>query len=87
MKANKYDKVYNKLKPSTNIWGTAVGTDWTGKQAADERAKKNGLSRDMQMWRDAGALSLEEAKKRGKSPRIAISKQGDSEKKKFFGLF
>lgn len=83
MKENKYDKKYNKLKPSTSMWGTQVGADWTGKQAAaaDARAKKNGISRDMQMWRDAGALSPEEARKRGKA-----SKLGEPEKK-FFGLF
>jgi len=48
------------------------------------RAKKNGISQDAQMWRDAGALSVEQARKRkGGAPKI-----GQPEKeKKFFGLF
>ncbi|KAJ8600450.1 hypothetical protein CTAYLR_001436 [Chrysophaeum taylorii] len=83
MKKNKYDDKYNKLKPSTNIWGTQVGADWTGKAAieADKRAKKNGITRDQQMWRDAGALSPEQARRLGKSPKL------NQEPKKFFGLF
>uniref|UniRef100_A0A7S3JQ05 Uncharacterized protein n=1 Tax=Aureoumbra lagunensis TaxID=44058 RepID=A0A7S3JQ05_9STRA len=85
MKKNKYDDKYNKLKPSTNMWGTSVGTDWTGKQdeSLAKRAKKNGISNDMQMWRDAGALSPEEARKRrGGAPKL-----NDKTEKKFFGLF
>mmetsp|Transcript_2887 Transcript_2887/g.9573 ORF Transcript_2887/g.9573 Transcript_2887/m.9573 type:complete len:142 (+) Transcript_2887:226-651(+) len=86
VKKNKYDDRYNKLKPSTNIMGTQVGIDWTGKQAMDERAKKNGISRDMQMWRDAGALSPEEARKRGNSPKLNGGNNNNGDKK-FFGLF
>jgi len=87
MKENKYDKKYNNMKPSTNIWGTQVGTDWTGKQAAQTsaRAKKNGISNDQQMWRDAGALSPAEIRKRGKADKIGGVK--NEPEKKFFGLF
>lgn len=86
MKENKYDAKYNKLKPSTNFWGTQVGVDWTGKDQTTDRAKKNGISNDQQMWRDAGALSPAEIRKlraQGKAPKL-----GEPEKKKgFFGLF
>lgn len=91
---NKYDKVYNKLKPSTNIWGTSVGADWTGKQVTNARAKKNGISNDMQMWRDAGALSPEQIRKqqRNSGPKLNMArgqtaKKNEPEQKKFFGLF
>ena len=99
MKKNKYDDKYNKLKPSTNIMGTSVGIDWTGKQAMNERAKKNGISADQQMWRDAGALTPEQARKRGNSPKINFAgqqqrgwgsqqnKKQPEPEKKFFGLF
>ena len=86
MKENKYDAKYNKLKPSTNMWGTQVGADWTGKGGkTTDRAKKNGISNDQQMWRDAGALSPAEIRKlraQGNGPKL-----GEPEKKKFFGLF
>mmetsp|Transcript_8043 Transcript_8043/g.20863 ORF Transcript_8043/g.20863 Transcript_8043/m.20863 type:complete len:96 (+) Transcript_8043:537-824(+) len=84
LKSNKYDKVYNKLTPSTNIWGTTVGPNWTGKEKTTARAKKNGISNDQQMWRDAGALSPEEIRKRGKADKLNSSGAGE---KKFFGLF
>mmetsp|Transcript_3813 Transcript_3813/g.11855 ORF Transcript_3813/g.11855 Transcript_3813/m.11855 type:complete len:229 (-) Transcript_3813:261-947(-) len=85
MKKNKYDDVYNKMKPSTNFFGTKVGIDWTGKAEMDQRAKKNGLSVDQQMWRDAGALTPEQARKqRGGAPKIGVKAEPE---KKFFGLF
>ena len=53
------------------------------------RAKANGLSRDQQMWRDAGALSQKQinAQKRwGGAPKIDVNGAKKPEKK-FFGLF
>eukprot|EP00631_Chrysoreinhardia_giraudii_P001508 CAMPEP_0197421626 /NCGR_PEP_ID=MMETSP1170-20131217/9894_1 /TAXON_ID=54406 /ORGANISM="Sarcinochrysis sp, Strain CCMP770" /LENGTH=231 /DNA_ID=CAMNT_0042948889 /DNA_START=51 /DNA_END=746 /DNA_ORIENTATION=+ len=87
-KENKYDAQYNNLKPSISFFGTDIAIDWSGKGAANDgvaaRAKKNGISNDQQMWRDAGALSVEEARKRrGGAPKIAVG----GEKKKLFGLF
>ena len=90
-KANKYDAKYNNLKPSISIFGTDVSMDWTGKGAKQDngvaaRAKKNGISADQQMWRDAGALSTEQARKRrGGQPKLKIGNQ--QQEKKFFGLF
>lgn len=86
LKSNKYDK-YNDAKPSISIFGTEVAVDWTGKggrgDKVAERAKKNGISADQQMWRDAGALSAAQARK------VKASKLNNmpGEKKKLFGLF
>mmetsp|Transcript_17448 Transcript_17448/g.22724 ORF Transcript_17448/g.22724 Transcript_17448/m.22724 type:complete len:241 (+) Transcript_17448:74-796(+) len=86
---NKFDDKYNNLKPSLSIFGTDIGINWTGKGGVGDsvaaRAKKNGISNDQQMWRDAGALSVEEARKlRGGAPKIGAAA---AEKKKIFGLF
>ena len=95
-KANKFDR-YNDAKPSVGIFGDAGAMDWTGCGArggdgkatgsgVSERARKNGISNDAQMWRDAGALSPEEARKRrGGAPKIDVG--GGKPEKKFFGLF
>ena len=93
LKANKFDSKYNNLKPSIGIFGTDIGINWTGKGGSGdgvaERAKKNGISNDQQMWRDAGALTVEEAKKRrGGAPKLAtMGSDTQNNKKKFFGLF
>ena len=53
------------------------------------RAKANGLSRDQQMWRDAGALSqkqINSQKRWGGAPKIDVN-QAKKPEKKFFGLF
>ncbi|KAJ8603806.1 hypothetical protein CTAYLR_000223 [Chrysophaeum taylorii] len=87
-KRNKYDDKYNNLKPSISIFGTDIAVDWTGNGGKGDgvaaRAKKNGISNDQQMWRDAGALSVEQARKRRGGPKLAGVEE---EKKKFFGLF
>ena len=101
-KANKYDAKYNAVKPSVGIFGDAGALDWTGRGARTgggaqagtrdgvvARAKANGLSRDQQMWRDAGALSQKQinAQKRwGGAPKIDVNGAKKPEKK-FFGLF
>ena len=101
-KANKYDAKYNAVKPSVGIFGDAGALDWTGTGARAgggaqagtrdglvNRAKANGLSRDQQMWRDAGALSQKQinAQKRwGGAPKIDVNGAKKPEKK-FFGLF
>ena len=101
-KANKYDAKYNAVKPSVGIFGDAGALDWTGRGARSgggaqagtrdglvNRAKANGLSRDQQMWRDAGALSQKQinAQKRwGGAPKIDVNGAKKPEKK-FFGLF
>ena len=101
-KANKYDAKYNAVKPSVGIFGDAGALDWTGRGARAgggaqagtrdglvNRAKANGLSRDQQMWRDAGALSQKQinAQKRwGGAPKIDVNGAKKPEKK-FFGLF
>ena len=54
-------------------------TQFNQKGDVKERAAKNGISEDNQMWRDAGALSSKQAK------NIKASQLG--EEKKFFGLF
>lgn len=88
-KKNKYDDKYNNNKPSISLFGTDIAVDWTGKGGKGDgvaaRAKKNGISADQQMWRDAGALSVEQARKRrGGAPKLnTVAKQ----EKKFFGLF
>ncbi|KAJ8602455.1 hypothetical protein CTAYLR_001285 [Chrysophaeum taylorii] len=88
-KKNRFDDKYNNLKPSISLFGTDFSLDWTGNGAKQDngvaaRAKRNGISADQQMWRDAGAMSVEEARKRrGGAPKIA---SGEPEKK-FFGLF
>jgi len=87
-KSNKFDAKYNNLKPSISIFG-GLDLDWSGKGSQGDgvaaRAKKNGISNDQQMWRDAGALSVAEARKRrGGAPKIGVKGQPE---KKFFGLF
>jgi hypothetical protein len=88
MKENQYDKKYNNLKPNIGIFD-GVALDWTGKGSQDKtqntvanRAAKNGISQDQQMWRDSGALSDREIramnqKKRG-APKINV---GDAKEK------
>ena len=101
-KANKYDAKYNAVKPSVGIFGDAGALDWTGRGARTgggaqagtrdgvvARAKANGLSRDQQMWRDAGALSqkqINSQKRWGGAPKIDVN-QAKKPEKKFFGLF
>ena len=101
-KANKYDAKYNAVKPSVGIFGDAGALDWTGRGARAgggaqagtrddlvNRAKANGLSRDQQMWRDAGALSqkqINSQKRWGGAPKIDVN-QAKKPEKKFFGLF
>jgi hypothetical protein len=94
MKENQYDKKYNNLKPNIGVFD-GVALDWTGKGSRDKtqntvanRAAKNGISQDQQMWRDSGALSDREIramsqKKRG-APKINV---GDDKEKAggFFG--
>ena len=78
------------------------GAAWTGRGARTgggaqagtrdgvvARAKANGLSRDQQMWRDAGALSqkqINSQKRWGGAPKIDVNAAKKPEKK-FFGLF
>ena len=54
------------------------------------RAQKNGISADMQMWRDAGAVDPKKLQQnrwgRGGAPKIDVAKAKQPEKK-FFGLF
>jgi len=54
------------------------------------RAAKNGISTDMQMWRDSGAVDPKQLEKnrwgRGGAPKIDVAKAKQPEKK-FFGLF
>ena len=54
------------------------------------RAQKNGISADMQMWRDAGAVDPKKLQAnrwgRGGAPKIDVAKAKQPEKK-FFGLF
>ena len=95
-KANKFDR-YNDAKPSVGIFGDAGAMDWTGRgaRAGDgkeagsgvaDRARKNGISNDAQMWRDAGALTPDQIKRqRGGTPKIDVGK--GTPEKKFFGLF
>jgi len=102
VKENKYDEKYNALKPSVGIFGDAGALDWGGgarsgggaqagtRDGLQARAQKNGISNDAQMWRDAGALSVEQAKKRANSRWGGPSKIDTDQKppeKKFFGLF
>jgi len=88
LKKNKYDDKYNGQKPKIGFFG--IDVDWAGGGPKDEgvaaRAKKNGISNDQQMWRDAGALSVEEARKRrgGGAPKLGEPAQRE---KKFFGIF
>ena len=93
-KENKYDAQYNGRKPSVSIWGDGGSVDWTGNgqrgangETVGARAKKNGISSDQQMWRDAGALSAEEARKRKGGPKINVPGAKPQGEKKFFGLF
>ena len=96
------DAKYNAVKPSVGIFGDAGALDWTGRGARTgggaqagtrdgvvARAKANGLSRDQQMWRDAGALSqkqINSQKRWGGAPKIDVNAAKKPEKK-FFGLF
>jgi hypothetical protein len=79
-KENKYDKMYNNVKPNIGIFD-GVALDWTGKgerggkDTIGARAAKNGISNDQQMWRDAGALTEKQALKRAKNaPKINFDK-------------
>ena len=74
MKEKEYDKKYNDLKPNIGIFdGEAL--DWIGlgahgnKDTVGARAAKNGISKDQQMWRDAGALSEKEIRAKN-APKI-----------------
>merc|ERR1712025_530035 len=88
-KANKYDAKYNAVKPSVGIFGEAGALDWTGrgarsgggaeagsKDGVTARAQKNGISADMQMWRDAGAVDPKKLQQnrwgRGGAPKIDV---------------
>jgi len=87
MKENKWDKKYNDVKPNIGIFDN-MGLDWTGKgngqDSVAKRAAKNGISQDQQMWRDAGALTKEQAMKRGNAPKVSFNGKTE-EKKGFFG--
>ena len=96
LQENKWDAVYNKQKPSNSLLGFGNGLDWTGKGATGDsvagRAKKNGISNDQQMWRDAGALTPEQIRRqRGGQPKLKFGQQANGAaappKKKLFGLF
>ncbi|KAJ8609418.1 hypothetical protein CTAYLR_009095 [Chrysophaeum taylorii] len=88
LKKNVWDDKFNNARPSISIFGTDVAVDWTGKggdgDKVAERARKNGISADQQMWRDAGALSVAQAKK---TKTAKLSSAGGDQKKIFFGLF
>ena len=88
---------------SVGIFGEAGALDWTGrgarsgggaeagsKDGVTARAQKNGISADMQMWRDAGAVDPKKLQAnrwgRGGAPKIDVAKAKQPEKK-FFGLF
>ncbi len=88
---------------SVGIFGEAGALDWTGrgarsgggaeagsKDGVTARAQKNGISADMQMWRDAGAVDPKKLQQnrwgRGGAPKIDVAKAKAPEKK-FFGLF
>ena len=88
---------------SVGIFGEAGALDWTGrgarsgggaeagsKDGVTARAQKNGISADMQMWRDAGAVDPKKLQQnrwgRGGAPKIDVAKAKQPEKK-FFGLF
>ena len=88
---------------SVGIFGEAGALDWTGrgarsgggaeagsKDGVTARAQKNGISADMQMWRDAGAVDPKKLQAnrwgRGGAPKIDVAKAKAPEKK-FFGLF
>lgn len=89
MKKNKWDDRYNNAKPSISIFGTEVAVDWTGKggegDKVAERARKNKISTDQQMWRDAGALTVEQARKLKSNAKLKNT--GQANKKKIFGIF
>jgi len=83
VKANKYDQKYNgNSKPAMSFFGSAAKTE-----SIKVRAKKNGISADQQMWRDAGALSVEQARKRRGGASKLSTQDSSSSEKKFFGLF
>ena len=62
----------------------------TAGDGVSARAQKNGISADMQMWRDAGAVDPKKLQAnrwgRGGAPKIDVAKAKQPEKK-FFGLF
>ena len=62
----------------------------TAGDGVSARAQKNGISADMQMWRDAGAVDPKKLQQnrwgRGGAPKIDVAKAKQPEKK-FFGLF
>lgn len=93
LKKNKWDDKFNNAKPSISLFGTEIAIDWTGKggegDKVAERARKNGISADQQMWRDAGALSPEEARKMAARNRGApkLKSATGEQPKKLFGLF
>ena len=75
------DKKYAGAEKNVGLfsWGSP-----TGKEGVAERAKKNGISADQQMWRDSGALGkkdIAKMAKRGSQANI------NAPEKKFFGLF
>ena len=82
------DKAYNQGGTDIGIFGVAL--NWGGgKKGGDEladRAKKNGISTDAQMWRDSGALSQQEIAKMNRGRGSGAPKIGE-EKKKLFGIF
>ena len=80
-KWTKEDKKYAGAEKNVGLfsWGSP-----TGKEGVAERAKKNGISADQQMWRDSGALGkkdIAKMAKRGSQANI------NAPEKKFFGLF
>mmetsp|Transcript_9383 Transcript_9383/g.28223 ORF Transcript_9383/g.28223 Transcript_9383/m.28223 type:complete len:237 (-) Transcript_9383:81-791(-) len=89
------DKKYNDIKPDIGIFGQAV--NWGGgARGGDEladRAKKNGVSADQQMWRDSGALSQKEIERMNAGRRMVgrgapnVGTAPNPNEKKFFGLF
>jgi hypothetical protein len=93
MKENQYDKKYNNLKPNIGIFD-GVALDWTGKGSRDKtqntvanRAAKNGISQDQQMWRDSGALSDREIRAMNQKRRGAPKINSGEAKEKAGGFF
>jgi hypothetical protein len=93
MKENQYDKKYNNLKPNIGVFD-GVALDWTGKGSQDKtqntvanRAAKNGISQDQQMWRDSGALSDREIRAMNQKRRGAPKINSGEAKEKAGGFF
>jgi hypothetical protein len=88
---------------SVGIFGEAGAVDWTGRGARSgggaeagsrdgvaARAAKNGISADMQMWRDAGAVDAKKLERnrwgRGGAPKINFDKSGTPKKEEKNGF-